>query len=427
LEKPDGKQATETALTVVERAVRANPEKRLFLLLGPAFVASIAYVDPGNVAANVSAGAEYRYLLVWVLVVANSIAILVQYLSAKLGVVTGKSLPEILGDRLPGTGRILFWVQAELIAAATDLAEVIGGAIALQILFGLPLLLGGVIVGIVSTVLLAIQSRRGQRTFEFIVIGLLVIITLGFVAGLVVSPLNWADTAAGLLPRFDGSKSVLLAASMVGATVMPHAIYLHSSLVTDRHGASVNPSRIRTLLRATRWDVIIALLIAGAVNIAMLLLAAATLPHTGGNVTIEGAHTTITNALGPVVGVAFGIGLLASGLASTSVGSYAGVTIMAGLLHIRFPILLRRLITLIPALIVLATGVDPTLALVLSQVVLSLGIPFALIPLAVYTGSAEIMGRFVNRALLKASSVIVVTAIVGLNVFLLYLTATGQE
>jgi manganese transport protein len=403
------------------------PEKRLLWLLGPAFVAAIAYVDPGNVAANLSAGADFRYLLVWVLVVANVMAVIVQYLSAKLGLVTGRSLPELLGDRLPRTGRILFWAQAELVAAATDLAEVIGGAIALQILFGLPLLLGGVIVGIVSMAILVIQSRRGQRTFEFVVIGLLAIITIGFVAGLVVSPVHWTQAAAGLVPRFQGSQTVLLAASMVGATVMPHAIYLHSSLVRDRHGTSRNPGRIRRLLRANRWDVVIALFIAGTVNIAMLLLAAASLPGVAGTDTIEGAHAAIAHALGPAVGVIFGIGLLASGLASTSVGSYAGSVIMAGLLHIRVPLLLRRLLTLIPALVVLGLGVDPTLALILSQVFLSIGIPFALIPLAWYTSRRSVMGAFVNRMPTRIMAALVAGAIVALNIVLLWLTFSGQE
>ena len=225
-------------------------EKRLLFLLGPAFVAAIAYVDPGNVAANVSAGTTFGYLLVWVLVVGNAMAVVVQYLSAKLGLVTGRSLPELLGDRLPRAGRILFWAQAELVAAATDLAEVIGGAIALQILFGLPLLLGGVIVGVVSMAILAIQSERGERTFEAVIVGLLAIITLGFVAGLVVSPVDWGNAAEGLIPRFEGSRSVLLAASLIGATVMPHAIYLHSSLVRDRHGFSTNPGTVQRVLRS---------------------------------------------------------------------------------------------------------------------------------------------------------------------------------
>lgn len=402
-------------------------EKRLLWLIGPAFVAAIAYVDPGNVAANLTAGAQFQYLLVWVLVAANVMAVIVQYLSAKLGLVTGRSLPELLGDRMPRTGRLLYWAQAEVIAAATDLAEVIGGAIALQILFGLPLVLGGVIVGVVSMGILAVQSKRGQRTFEFVMMGLLAVITIGFLASLVVSPVDWHAAAQGLVPRFEGSRSVLLAASMLGATVMPHAVYLHSALALDRHGASEHPARVRRLLRANKLDVVFALAVAGSVNIAMLLLAAASLSGMSGTDSIEGAHAAIAQALGPVIGVVFGIGLLASSLASTSVGSYAGAAVMSGLLHVRMPLLARRAITLVPALIVLAVGIDPTWALVISQVVLSVGIPFAIIPLVWFTSRRRMMGDFVNRTPLRIAGIVTVIAIVALNGALIILTAIGLE
>ena len=335
-------------------------------LLGPAFVAAVAYVDPGNVAANLTAGAQYGYLLVWVLVVANLMAVLVQYLSAKLGLVTGQSLPGLLGQRLPRGRRLAYWAQAELVAAATDLAEVLGGAIALHLLFGIPLLVGGVIIGAVSMLLLAVQSWHGQRPFEFVVVGLLVVITIGFVTGLFVGTVSWGQALAGVVPRFEGAQTVLLAASMLGATVMPHAIYAHSSLARDRHGHSVPPEALPRLLRATRWDVLLSLVLAGSVNIAMLLLAAGNLAGVPGTDSIEGAHAAITTALGPVVGIAFGVGLLASGLASTSVGCYAGSTIMGGLLHRQIPQVTRRAVTLIPALGIIAAGVEPTWALVLS-------------------------------------------------------------
>lgn len=403
----------------------SNPEKRLLFLLGPAFVAAIAYVDPGNVAANLTAGADYGYLLVWVLVVANVMAVLVQYLSAKLGLVTGESLPDLLGDRLPRAGRLGYWVQAELVAAATDLAEVIGGAIALQILFDVPLLLGGLIVGVISMILLSVQSRHGQRPFEFVIIGLLAIITVGFVAGLMVSSVSWSGVIDGLVPRFQGTETVLLAASMLGATVMPHAIYLHSGLARDRHGVSTDPVRISRLLRATRWDVIVALVIAGTVNIAMLLLAAASLRGVPGTDTIQGAHSAIVTALGPAIGIIFGVGLLASGLASTSVGCYAGSTIMAGLLHVRIPLLIRRVVTLIPALIIIGIGFDPTRALVLSQVLLSIGVPFALIPLVSYTGNRSLMGNFVNGKPVRWAAWLVTAMIVLLNVVLIVLTVAA--
>ncbi|CAN5541153.1 Nramp family divalent metal transporter [soil metagenome] len=395
------------------------------LALGPAFVAAIAYVDPGNVAANLTAGARYGYLLLWVLIVANAIAVLVQYQSAKLGIVTGQSLPEILGERLPTAPRRVYWVQAELVAAATDIAEVLGGAIALHLLFGIPLLLGGLIVGIASMVLLTVQSRRGQRSFEVVIITLLAVIVVGFVSGLFVSGLDPVEAIGGIVPRFAGADSVLLATSMLGATVMPHVIYLHSALARDRHGITDDPSRIRSLLRATRWDVGAALFVAGAVNISMLLLAASSLRGIEGTDTIEGAHAAVVATLGPAIGVIFAVGLLASGLASTSVGTYAGSAIMGGLLKLKVPLLLRRAITLIPALVLLAIGFDPTRALVLSQVVLSFGIPFALIPLVWLASSKKVMGEFANAAWLRWAGWLSAGAISVLNVLLIVLVATG--
>ncbi len=403
--------------------------RALLGLLGPAFVAAIAYVDPGNVAANLTAGAQYGYLLVWVLVVANVMAVLVQYQSAKLGIVTGKSLPEILGERLRPVWRRAFWVQAEIVAAATDLAEVVGGAIALYLLFGLPLPLGAVIVGGISMALLAVQSRNQQRPFEFIIIFLLGIITVGFLAGLFISPPDAGGVLAGLVPGFQGPDTVLLAASMLGATVMPHAIYVHSALSRDRHRPNphlhVPPHAVARLVRATRWDVVAALAVAGIVNVGMLLLAASTLGGEEGTDTIEGAHAAITANLGPVVGVVFAVGLLASGLASTSVGCYAGGSIMQGLLKIRIPLMTRRVLTLIPAVVLLSVGFDPTWGLVLSQVVLSFGIPFVLVPLVVLTSSKALMGEFADGIVLRVAAIVSVVLVVALNLVLLWLTFSG--
>ncbi|MCA4133093.1 Nramp family divalent metal transporter [Arthrobacter sp. M4] len=412
-------------MTAPALLTRTAPGPRLWrrlLLLGPAFVAAIAYVDPGNVAANLTAGAQHGFLLVWVLVAANAMAVLVQYQSAKLGLATGMSLPEILGRRLGTRSRRAYWLQAEVVAGATDMAEVIGGAVALNLLFGIPLLAGGVIVGAASMLLLAIQSMRGQRAFESVIITLLVVIAVGFMTGLFVNPPVPGEALTGLLPRFDGVETVLLAASMLGATVMPHAIYLHSALARDRHGLSAGVEQTTRLIRATRIDVVGALLVAGAVNIAMLLLAASSLRGVEGTDTIAGAHAAIVSALGPVVGMVFGIGLLASGLASTSVGCYAGATIMGGLLKVRIPIMLRRLITLIPALAVLGMGAEPTWALVVSQVLLSFGIPFALIPLIRLTGDREVMGVHVDSTPLRIAGICSAVLIVGLNVVLIVLT-----
>lgn len=403
------------------------PQRRkAFWLLGPAFVAAIAYVDPGNVAANITAGARYGYLLLWVLIVANLIAVLVQYQSAKLGLVTGLSLPELLGQRLPKPARRAYWLQAELVAAATDIAEVLGGAIALNLLFGIPLLFGGVIIGIASMILLLVQSYSSQRAFELVIITLLGVILVGFVSGLFFSDVDGGELVAGIVPRFEGTDSVLLATSMLGATVMPHVIYLHSALARDRHGAINDRSRLRELLRATRWDVGVALLVAGAINIAMLVLAASSLRGIAGTDSIDGAHAAIETALGPVIGIVFAVGLLASGLASTSVGTYAGSVIMGGLLRVRIPLLVRRAVTLIPALVVLGVGFDPTRALVLSQVALSFGIPFALIPLVRFAGSRKLMGEFVNAPWLRIAGWVSSVAIVMINVLLIVLVIVGS-
>lgn len=413
------------AITVEAGPVRRNRLRSLVVLLGPAFVAAIAYVDPGNVASNISAGAQYGYLLVWVVVMANAMAALVQYLSAKLGVVTGRSLPQIVRERAGRPVRLAYWGQAELTAMATDLAEVVGGAIALKLLFGLPLLLGGVITGVVSMALLTVQNRRGQQPFERVIIGLLAVIAIGFLAGVVISPPSPSGVAGGLVPRFDGSQSVLLAAAMIGATVMPHAIYLHSGLTRDRHGRTEPGPRRSRLLRATRMDVGLAMIIAGAVNLAMLLMAAATLG--GRDVdSIESAHAAVRDVLGPWAALLLAVALLASGLASTSVGAYAGAMIMDGLLRRKVPLLLRRVVTLIPALLILAAGVDPTRALIVSQVVLSFGIPFALIPLVRFTGDRGLMGADANHRATTVAAWLIAAVISALNLLLIYLTVAGR-
>ncbi|WAB83796.1 Nramp family divalent metal transporter [Microcella daejeonensis] len=407
----------------------APPARRALLvapLLGPALVAGVAYLDPGNVAANMTAGALFGYLLVWVVVTGNVMAWLIQYLSAKLGLVTGLSLPEALGQRFRKRGaRLGYWGQAELVAMATDVAEVIGGAVALYLLFDLPLLLGGIITGTVSMLLLVVQSRHGAKPFERIVTGLMLVIAIGFCAGLVVGPPDAAQTVGGLVPMFEGTESVLLAASILGATVMPHAIYAHSALTRDRFGlvaAGVERTRV---LRATKIDVTVALAIAGSVNVVILLLAAANLQGVEGTDTLEGAHAALGSALGEPIALLFAIGLLASGLASTSVGAYAGAEIMKGLLRVRIPLLVRRAVTIAPALLLLAVGVDPTLALVLSQVVLSFGIPFALIPLVRLTADRGLMGSAVNSRLTTALAIVAAGLLVALNVTLLVLLALG--
>lgn len=390
----------------------ANGKKKphdhaLASILGPAFVAAVAYVDPGNVAANITSGARYGYLLVWVLVLTNAMSVLIQYQSAKLGIVTNKSLPELLGERMSDAGRFMFFMQAEVIAIATDLAEVIGGAIALNLLFGLPLFIGGLVVGAISTVMLWFQGGKTQTTFERIIIVMLLIITFGFIAGLFVDPPSPGEVVKGMIPRFQGTDSVLMAASILGATVMPHAIYLHSTLVNDHYAGGEKPS-IKTQLKGSKIDVVWALLLAGTVNLAMLVLAANSLHGMSGTDSIDGAQRAIAQVLGPVI------------------GTYAGSEIMHGLLHVNAPMWACRVVTLVPALIVLWFAKDPTQALVIGQVVLSIGIPFAVIPLMRYTHNKELMGKWADGTVKHVIFMIVVALIVALNVLLIVLTLMGR-
>ena len=399
--------------------------RKVVALLGPAFVAAVAYVDPGNFAANFSAGSQYGYMLLWVLIVANIMASLVQYLSAKVGLVTGQSLPEVIATKLSRKVRIAYWAQAELVAIATDLAEVIGGAIALQLLFGLPLVVGGIITGAVSLLLLFIYSHRGQKVFERVIIGLLLIIPLGFIAGLVMSPPEIGGIVNGLVPRLDGKETILLAVAMLGATVMPHVVYLHSALARDRHG-KVPLKQLRHLLKVTRVDVGIAMVVAGSVNIAMLVLAASALRGLPETDTLAGIFGALGTVIGPLVAFLFALGLLVSGLASTAVGSHAGAVIMEGMLHRSISPFLRRIIVIIPAVVLLVLNVEPTQALVFSQVALSFGIPFALIPLAMVTASKKIMGMAVNKKYTTIAISVIAAIVIILNFTLIVLTFFGE-
>ena len=402
----------------------APPGVRRLALLGPAFVAAVAYVDPGNVATNVTAGARFGYTLVWVVVMANAMAVLVQYLSAKLGMVTGASLATHVGRRLRRGPRLAYWLQAEAVAIATDLAEVVGGAIALNLLFDLPLLVGALITATISILILRIGDVRGQSALERVIVMFLMLIAVGFLAGLFVNPPEPGALAGGLIPRFDGPDSVLLASGIIGATVMPHVIYLHSSLTVTRLGDRGRNVSLRDLLSATRVDVVLALLLAGLLNLSLLVVAAAGLQGLPGTDTLNGAHAVVSSELGAGVALLFAVALLGSGLASTSVGSAAGAEVMQGLLGLRIPMILRRIITVIPALVVLALGAEPSGALVVSQVLLSLGIPFALIPLVRLTSDREVMGDHVNPRVLTVGAWVVASIVVALNLALLGLTFT---
>ncbi len=393
-------------------------------LLGPAFVAAIAYIDPGNFATNITAGSRFGYLLVWVVVVSNLMAMLIQYLSAKAGIATGRNLPELCRDHFPRPVTRGLWVQAELVAIATDLAEVLGGAIALNLLFGLPLLTGGVITAVVAFALLGLQSR-GARPFEVAITGLLFVVLAGFLYNLVLGGVDASGAVAGLTPRFEGTDTVLLATGMLGATVMPHVIYLHGALTQSRFRRSTEQERL-ALLRHQRIDVVLAMTVAGVINLSMLFVAAQVLSGGPEPVdTIEGAHAGLGEALGPTAALLFALALLASGFAASGVGTFSGQVVMQGFLRRRVPLVVRRLVTLAPALLVIGAGVDPTRALVISQVVLSFGIPFALIPLVLLTSRRSVMGALVNRLPTTLTAAAVATVICGLNVTLIALTVGG--
>jgi manganese transport protein len=405
--------------TVAARHARAL---RTVPLLGPAFVAAIAYVDPGNFATNFAAGSEFGYLLLWVIVAANVMAMLIQSLSAKLGLATGRNLPEVCRDTFPRPVSVGLWVQAEAVAIATDLAEVIGGAVALHLLFGLPLPLGGLVTGLVAFGLLALQER-GHRPFERAVAGLFAVIVVGFLLTLVRVPVQPGPLAAGLVPGFAGSESLLLATGILGATVMPHVIYLHSAL-TSRRDPAHTPAQRHRLLRAHRRGVLVAMGLAGLVNAAMLVVAAAlfheaAIPDTD---TLEGVYAGLGRTLDAPAATLFALALLASGFASSGVGTYAGQVVMQGFVRRRIPLLARRALTLAPALVVLSLGVDPTAALVFSQVVLAFGIPFALVPLVLLTRDRRLMGELTNRPATTAAASVAAVVIIALNAVLLWHT-----
>jgi manganese transport protein len=387
-------------------------------LLGPAFVAAVAYIDPGNFATNITGGAKYGYLLVWVIVTANLMAMMVQYLSAKTGIATGRNLPELCRERFPRPVTWGLWVQAEVVAIATDLAEFVGAAIALNLLFGLPPFTAGLVTAIVAFGILALQTR-GYRRFELVIAGLLGVVCLGFVVDLLQVEVDTGALAAGLIPGLQGTDSLLLAVGILGATVMPHVVYLHSALTQGRIAAADDDER-REILRFQRLDVVVAMALAGFINLTMLVVAAS-LFHESGHTTvetIEGAHAGFETLLGGGAALAFGIALLASGLSSSSVGTYAGQVVMQGFIDRRIPLFVRRAATMTPALIVLAIGVDTTTTLVISQVVLSFGIPFALVPMIVLTRRKDVMGALVNRRATTAVASVIAAIVIALNLFL---------
>jgi manganese transport protein len=430
IREPALEAATEGGAVVLRDGVgRPSPLEQLLAkgrlratltMLGPAFVASIAYVDPGNFATNVQGGARYGYLLLWVVLLANLIAMLIQYLSAKLGVVTGQNLPENIRAHCPRSMSVGMWIQAEVMAMSTDIAEFLGAALGLNLLFGVPLLPAGLLTGVIAFAILELQTR-GFRRFELAITGLLGIIFLGFLYETLRIGPSSHEALTGLLPGLGGSGSLYLAVGIIGATVMPHVIYLHSALTQGRMPVRNDQERSR-VLKFERLDVIIALGLAGVVNMAMLAVAAKLFhtPALSGLSTIAQVHAEFGRLVGGGAALAFAVALLASGASSSSVGTYAGQVVMAGFIDVRIPLMLRRALTMVPALVVLALGMNPTDALVLSQVVLSFGIPLALIPLVILTCRRGVMGVHVNRTLTTVLAGGCAILITGLNLFLLY-------
>ncbi len=404
-------------------ATAAGPRRRsrirVVAALGPAFVAAIAYVDPGNFATNFQGGSSTGYRLMWVVLLANLVAMPIQFLSAKLGIVTGRNLPQLCRETMPRAGVWLMWAQAEVVAMATDIAEFVGAAIGLHLLFSMPLPLAGATTAVLAFVVLSLQ-RRGHRPFELAIGALLLFISAGFVYLVFRVPPSPSGSLSGLVPGRLGSDALLLAVGIVGATVMPHAIYLHSDL-TSRRISTPAVGDVRRLLRFERLDIAVAMSLAGLVNLSMLAVAARLFHHhgTASAISLEGVHTGLGQLVGGGAALAFAAALLASGISSSSVGTLAGQVVMTGFLGTTIPLWARRLITMTPALLLLSLGADPTGVLVLSQVVLSFGIPFALVALLVLTSRRSLMGEHVNSPVMIAAMSLVVAGLTGLNVLLL--------
>jgi len=417
-------KAAERSLNGERRGLRA-----VLPFLGPAFIAAVAYVDPGNFATNMAGGSRYGYMLLWVVLSANLMAMLIQSMSAKLGIATGRNLPEVCRDRFPRPVVFFLWVQAELIAMATDLAEFVGAALGLYLLFGIPLFSAALITGVAAFGILGLQAF-GFRRLEATITVLVGVIVVAFGLEVLRAQPNWGAVAGGMVvPKFDGTESVLLAAGILGATVMPHVIYLHSAL-TQKRVVGSSPEARRKIFHFERVDVVIAMGIAGLINMAMLTTAAAVFNSRGlfnAGSDLNQVFDGLQHYLGANSGVIFGIALLASGISSSSVGTLAGQVVMQGFIRRRISVFLRRAITMVPALIVIGANFDASRALVLSQVFLSFGIPFAMIPLLMFTRDKKLMGTLVNSRFTNYASYGVATLIISLNVFLLYQTLFGSR
>jgi len=402
-----------------ERALRAD-RRSIWPFLGPAFIACVAYIDPGNFATNIAGGSKFGFTLVWVIVASNLMAMLIQTLSAKLGIATGRNLPEVCREQFSQGTSIALWIQAEVIAMATDLAEFLGAAVGIKLLLGIPLFPAAVITGVITFAILGLQ-KYGFRPLEAVITAFVFVIGFCYLGELWLAhpPLGTVARHA-VVPGFKGSESVLLAVGILGATVMPHVIYLHSAL-TQQRIVPRNDDEARTLYRYTRVDVLLAMSLAGLINVAMLVIAATVFFGSGLThvESLEGAHRTLEPILGGASSVLFALALTASGLSSSTVGTLSGQVVMQGFLRRRIPLFVRRFVTMLPAFVVIGLGLDPSRTLVISQVVLSFGIPFALIPLVVFTSRRDIMGILVNAKTTVAAAAVVAALISSLNLFLL--------
>ncbi len=415
-----------SAAAVLEGRSPRRGISRILPFLGPAFVASVAYIDPGNFATNIAGGAQFGYLLLWVVVASNLTAMLVQALSAKLGIATGRNLAELCRDRFPRPVVWGMWGISELVAMATDLAEFLGAALGFYLLFHIPLFVAALLAGVVTLLILALE-RRGFRPVEAVITAFVGVIAVSYVIETLLDRPNWTEVAVGaLVPRFAGTESVLLATGILGATVMPHVIFLHSAL-TQHRIVPRNEAQAKLLYRFEVTDVLLAMGLAGIVNAAMLIMAASTFHARGltSIASIDEAHRTLAPLLGRASSTIFAISLLASGLSSSTVGTMAGQVIMQGFLHRQIPIWIRRLVTMIPALAVIALGLDPTRTLVISQVVLSFGLPFALVPLVIFTSRRDVMGGLANHRITTMLASAVTAVIIALNLFLVSRMLSG--
>lgn len=415
-----------SARAVLSGHGKKNRLANILPFLGPAFVASIAYVDPGNFATNIQGGAQFGYELLWVILGSNLMAMLLQALSAKLGIATGMNLAEHCRERFPRPVVWIMWVLMELVAMATDLAEFLGASVALNLLFGFPLWLAGILTAVITFLILGLE-RYGFRALEAVITGFLAIIAISYLIELFLGRPDWTSIAFNtFVPHFTNKESVLLATGILGATVMPHAIFLHSALTQGRVVVK-KPEHQRRLFKYEIVDVGVAMLIASSVNAAMLITAAAVFFKSGTHVgSLEEAYKTLQPLLGSAAGTVFGVALLASGLSSSSVGTMAGQVIMQGFLHFHIPPWIRRIVTILPSMVVIFLGFDPTRTLVISQVVLSFGLPFAIIPLVIFTSRREVMGSLVNQRLTTVLASLCAGLIISLNFFLLYQIFLGR-